>query len=123
MIKLSSRLNRIADYIDDGDQIVDVGCDHGLLDIYLVQRRKNIKIIASDVNVNALNNAKKNIAKYNLNDCITTVLSDGLDNINMTGINTVVISGMGSHTIAGILYKNIRKLKKVNKLILQSNND
>lgn len=123
MIKLSSRLVKIADFITDNTNMVDIGCDHGLLDIYLVQSRKNIKIIASDVNPNALNNAKKNIQKYQLEDCITTVLSNGLDEINPKGIDTIVISGMGSHTIVGILYGNLKKLKNVNQLILQSNND
>ena len=107
MIKLSKRLSCIADYVDDNYSIVDIGCDHALLDIYLVQTRKNIKIIASDINQNALNNAILNIKKYKLENNITTVLSNGLDNIDMLGINTIVISGMGSHTIVGILYNNL----------------
>lgn len=123
MIKLSKRLKQIANYIDDNTNMVDIGCDHGLLDIYLLQTKKNVKIIASDVNKNALNNAKKNIQKYNLEDQITTILSNGLDEIDTTDIDTIVISGMGSHTIVGILYNNLRKIKKVQKLVLQSNND
>lgn len=123
MIKLSKRLSCIADYVDDNSSIVDIGCDHALLDIYLMKTRKNIKIIASDINQNALNNAILNIEKYKLENNITTVLSNGLDNIDMLGINTIVISGMGSHTIVGILYNNLKKIKKVDTLILQSNND
>lgn len=123
MIKLSPRLKQIADYIKDNSNMVDIGCDHGLLDIYLLQNRKNIKIIASDVNQNALNNAKNNIKKYKLEDKITTILSNGLDSIDTTNIDTIVISGMGSHTITGILYNNLKKLKNVDRLILQSNND
>ena len=123
MIKLSSRLERIANYISDDSKIVDVGCDHGLLDIYLVQRRNHIEVIASDVNEKALGNAKKNIKKYHLEDQITTVLSNGLDSIEMQDVDTIVIAGMGSHTIAGILYSNLKKLKRVKRLVLQSNND
>lgn len=123
MIKLSKRLKQIANYIDDNTNMVDIGCDHGLLDIYLLQIKKNIKIIASDVNKNALNNAKKNIQKYKLEGQITTILSNGLDEIDTTDIDTIVISGMGSHTIVGILYNNLKKIKKVKKLVIQSNND
>ena len=54
--------------------MVDIGCDHGLLDIYLVQTNKNIKVIASDINKNALSNAIKNIKKYKLE--ITLSLSE-----------------------------------------------
>ena len=123
MIKLSTRLKSIAEYIDDNTNMVDIGCDHGLLDIYLIHNKKNIKIIASDVNENALNNAKNNIKKYKLEDKIETVLSNGLDNIDATNIDTIVISGMGAHTIVGILYNNLKKLKNIKKIVIQSNND
>ncbi len=123
MINLSKRLNSIAKYIKDDSNIVDIGCDHALLDIFLAITKKNIKITASDININALQNAKKNITKYNLTSKIKTVLSDGLNNIDTTNINTIIISGMGSHTIVGILQKNLNKLKNINTLILQSNND
>ena len=63
MNKLSIRLKTLAEYIDDNCNMVDIGCDHGLLDIYLIQNKKNINIIASDINENALNNAKNNIKK------------------------------------------------------------
>ena len=76
MIKLSSRLKALADYIEDNDSMVDIGCDHGLLDIYLTLNKKNVKVVASDVNENALNNAKKNIKKYNLEDRTTLFAGD-----------------------------------------------
>ena len=63
MIKISKRLASIASYVEDDASLIDIGCDHGLLDIYLYQTKKNIKIIASDVNQNALKNAIKNIKK------------------------------------------------------------
>jgi len=123
MIKLSLRLKALAEFVDDNSNIVDIGCDHGFLDIYLIQKKKNIKVIASDVNANALNNAKTNVKKYNLTDKILTVLSNGLDNIDTTCIDTIIIAGMGAHTAVGILYNNLKKIKNVDKLIIQSNND
>lgn len=122
MIKLSERLSKIADLVDDHAKIVDIGCDHGLLDIYLYQTKKNIKIIASDVNENALSNAINNISKYNLTGKIEVVLSDGLDNIPKEKIDTIVISGMGANTIMEILSNGSDKLDKVNTIIIQSNN-
>ncbi len=123
MIKISSRLKKIADFIENGTNMIDVGCDHALLDIYLTKNKSNMKIIASDINPNALNNAKKNIEKYKVQDQIRTIKSKGLENISDTTIDTIVISGMGSHTIVGILYHDLPKLKNVSTLILQSNND
>lgn len=122
MNNLSNRLKEIASFIPDNVKIVDIGCDHALLDIYLYKNRKNIKIIASDINENALEQAKKNIKKYKLDKSIETRLSNGLDNINSDEIDTIVISGMGSHTIVGILRMNQKKLINVDNIIIQSNN-
>lgn len=120
MTKISKRLKAIAEFVTNKDSLVDVGCDHGLLSIYLVENNLVKKVIASDINQNALNNAIYNIKRHNLD--IDTVLSDGIDNINLKGINTLVISGMGTSTILHIL-EDEKKLKNIKKLIIQSNND
>ena len=122
MNNLSLRLKEISNYIPDNIKMVDIGCDHALLDIYLYKNRKNIKIIASDVNENALNQAKVNIKKYKLDNVIETRVSDGLNNISKDEIDTIVMSGMGAHTIVGILHMNLKKLENVENIIIQSNN-
>ena len=122
MNNLSIRLKEISTFIPDNISLVDIGCDHALLDIYLYKNRKNIKIIAADINKNALEQAKKNIKKYKLEDYIETRISNGLNNIDKDEIDTIVISGMGAHTIVGILYSNMNKLSNVSNIIVQSNN-
>ncbi len=122
MIKLSNRLASIASLVPVNSNIIDIGCDHALLDIYLYQKGISKKIIASDINANALNNAKENIRKYKLDNNIETRLGNGLDTLNdIDNINTVIISGMGAHTVVGIIKKNLSKLVKVNTIIIQSN--
>ena len=126
MIRLSKRLESIASYITDGMNLVDVGCDHALLDIFLVQTKKNIKVIASDINQNALDIAINNIKKNHLENKIKTCLSKGLENIDTTSLDTIIISGMGSHTMVGILYNNISKLKNtefIYGIIIYTGND
>lgn len=120
MIKLSKRLSIVASLIDSNN-IIDVGCDHALLDIYLAQINKNRKIIVSDINENALKNAKENIKKYKLSNQIEARLGSGLDTLTEENIDTLVISGLGSHTIVGILHNNIFKLKNIKNIIIQSN--
>jgi len=117
---LSKRLKAITNFVSKDDSLVDVGCDHGLLSIYLMENNLVNKVIASDINSNALASAIKNIEKFHLE--IPTVLSDGLNNINLTDINTLVISGMGTSTIKHIL-SDSNKLVKIKKIITQSNND
>ena len=36
---ISNRLMRIASYVDKKDKLIDIGCDHALLDIYLVKNK------------------------------------------------------------------------------------
>jgi tRNA (adenine22-N1)-methyltransferase len=122
MIKLSKRLEAISSLVSKNSNVIDIGCDHGLLDIYLYQSKISNKIIASDVNENALNNAKENIKKNKLENIIETRLGDGLDSLNENDlIDTIIISGMGAHTIIGILKNNLQKVEKINTIIIQSN--
>lgn len=123
MTKLSSRLQKISDLVEENHTFIDIGCDHGFLSIELAKKYPNAKIVASDINENALKNAKDNIQKFHLQDRISIIQSNGLENLSVLNDTTIIISGMGSHTIVGILYQGYKKLKKVNTLILQSNND
>ena len=118
-MKISKRLLTIAEMVDENDKVIDIGCDHALLDIYL--KNHGIKCTASDINENALNIAKQNIEKHNLKDKIETVLSDGLEKIDVKNNHILIISGMGANTIDHILSNN--KVDLINKIIIQSNND
>jgi len=119
-MKISNRLKTIASLVTPFKKVVDIGCDHGLLDIFLATHNNNT-CIASDISVNALNNANANIKKYNLNDKITTILSDGTNNIHIDDNHTFILAGMGTTTIINILKKS--NYKYIDELIVQSNND
>ena len=118
MIKLSKRLQKIADYINKEDKVVDIGCDHGYLDIYL--KSIGIKdILATDEKMNALQQAINNFKLYNVD--INYVVSDGIKNVDIDNYDTLVIAGMGAYTIIKIL-QDINKFNNIKKLIIQSNN-
>jgi len=122
MIKLSQRLEAISSLVPVNSKVIDIGCDHALLDIYLYQNKISKKIIASDINENALNNAKDNIKKNKIEKLIETRLGNGLDTLTeKDDIDTVIMSGMGAHTIIGILKNNYHKLKNIDTIIIQSN--
>lgn len=121
-MRISKRLKEIANFISEEDKIIDVGCDHALLDIYLKETMSNIKIIASDIQVGAINAANKNIEKHELTDEIDLRLGDGLDVAASNEFDTIVISGMGFYTIKKIL-DNPTKLENVKKIVIQSNTD
>ena len=102
-MKLSNRLKTIADMVKT-KSVIDVGCDHGLLDVYLA-KEKHISCIASDISENALNQAKENIHKYQVQSLVKTICTNGLQGIKVSKEDTVILSGMGTHTIIDILNK------------------
>lgn len=118
MISLSKRLSKIASFIDKEDNVLDVGCDHALLDIYL-SKKYSKKYYASDLRESALDMARSNLKKYNCDNVILK-RGNGLEIIDECDVDTVVISGMGYMTIVNIL-KNINNITKVNKLVIESN--
>ncbi|MCI8794590.1 MAG: SAM-dependent methyltransferase [Bacilli bacterium] len=119
---LSKRLESLIKYIDKNDKLIDIGCDHGLIDIYLVKNKIINSVIISDIHEGALKAGKENVTKHHLEKQIDARLGNGLEVLKQDEvIDTVLISGMGTSTILKILNNNY--LKNINKLILQSNNN
>ena len=119
---ISLKIKAIAFFIGKKDRVVDIGCDHAYLGIYLKKNDLCKSVIASDINEHALENAKSNIKRSKLEKDIKCILSDGLNDIDDSLYDTVVIAGMGTKTIKEIL-DNKDKLKDVKKIILSSNNE
>ena len=113
--------NPICSFLSIEDKVIDIGCDHAYVPIYMAKKGTQ-KLLATDIHLNALNVAKENIMKNHLEEVIQTSLSDGLDEVDTTGYDTIVIAGMGANTILNIL-DNKPKLVPIKKIILQANND
>lgn len=119
---ISNRLKSLVKYIDNNDKAIDIGCDHALLDVFLVKNNIVNNIIVSDVSSNALEQGINNIKKYNLEDYIDARVGNGLEVLKDTdNVDTIIISGMGTSTILEIL--NNKYLYNIKKLIIQSNRD
>lgn len=121
-MKLSKRLETVASLVEDNRSIIDIGCDHALLSIYVALNKNPKKVIASDNKKGPLVHAKENIDKYKVSDKVKVKLGDGVDPIEKD-IDTIVISGMGGMNIIGILkYKTIL-FNNVDTIILSPNTD
>lgn len=120
-MKINKRLKAIGDLVEANSFCLDVGCDHALLDIYLVKQQKSIKTIASDIAEGPLEQAKKNIKRERLENEIEVRLGEGLSTYSEQ-INTIIISGMGGRNIIGICKTHPKVLKKVDTLIISPNN-
>lgn len=112
-----NRIEAIYSFIDLKDRVVDVGCDQAKLGILLAKR--NQKSIASDISPKVIERASLDIRKLGLDNLIDLRVSNGLQNIKEAEADTLVLSGMGTHTILEILDNT--KLK-FNKIITISNN-
>lgn len=117
MIKISLRLQAVADFINKNSKVIDIGCDHGLLDVFLAQN-KNCTCLATDISATCLKKAQENIQRYNIKSKVNTMVTNGLEGIDYQSYDYVVITGMGFGTI-----KKILENKMPNKLIIQSNNN
>ena len=111
-----TRLEKISSYISDNEKVLDVGCDQALLSKILAKRK--IYSIASDLRPNIIENAKKNLTPLE-KEYITFSVSNGIPTI-LNEEYTLVLSGMGAHTILDIL-KNSNY--RFNKIITISNNN
>ena len=116
MIKLNNRLQSIANLLDKDLTYLDIGCDHGLLEAYLLKRK--YKIIGSDNKQGPLNQAQKTYKQEKIKGDLR--LGDGLDTYQ--GEDAVIISGMGGLNIIGIIRNNLKKAKQVKTFILSPNN-
>ncbi len=101
-LPLSDRLLACAGFVAPGDQVADVGCDHGYLGIHLLINSIAASVIASDVNEGPLRSAIRNSEKYGVRDKMTFYLSDGVRNIPRD-FNVLVCAGMGADTMVSIL--------------------
>lgn len=121
-MKLSKRLETVASLVLENRSIIDIGCDHALLSIYVALNKNPKKVIASDNKKGPLHHAKENIDKYKVSDKVKIKLGDGVDPIEKD-IDTIVISGMGGMNIVGILKYKTDFFKNVDTIILSPNTD
>ena len=120
-MKINARLKKIGDLVEANSFCLDVGCDHALLDIYLVSSKRNIKAVASDIADGPIEQAKKNIKRERLENEIEVRKGAGISTYTKE-IDTVIISGMGGRNIIGICKNDLRILKKIDTLIISPNN-
>ena len=122
-VQLSERLTAIAEMVTEGNRLVDVGCDHGYLPVYLMLQHKIPGAIATDVGKGPLARAQEHIAQYHMEAYIETRLCNGLSEIRLGEGDTLVIAGMGGPLMERILSEGRHALPGFQELILQPQSD
>ena len=121
MIKLSQRLQAIADFVPQGACVADIGTDHGFLPCYLAQKGQAVKVFACDINAQPLALAQKNVMDYNVADVVSTRLGNGLAVMEPGEVDVVTIAGMGGSLMIEILDAAPLVVDKLKRIILQPN--
>ena len=114
------RLQAIFDLVKAPCVLADIGCDHGLLPIRLVEQGKCARAYACDVNPGPLSRAKQAIEAAGLQEQVFPILCDGLDGLT-DDVTAVVIAGMGYDTIVHILSDGEAKTAQLKQIIVQCN--
>lgn len=120
-MNISRRLQKIADYIPARCRMADIGSDHALLPIYLVQEKNISFAVAGELNAGPYQAARDNVEKAGLSDKIQVRQGDGLSVVKAGEVDAVVIAGMGGKLICRILDEGKNKLESAQHLILQPN--
>lgn len=100
---MSTRLELISKQINKNEKVVDVGTDHALLPIILLKNNITSNIVASDINEQPLNAARENLNREGLLDKVEIIKSNGVEDIDISNVDVIVIAGMGATTINNIL--------------------
>lgn len=119
MIKLSDRLQVLADQIEKNETMADIGTDHGFLPISLWERGISPKVILTDVSEGSLEKARVNVRQLYPREDFDLRLGSGIAVLSPGEVDAVVIAGMGGILMTEILGADLKKAKSFKKLILQ----
>lgn len=118
-LKLTPRLQAIADGINESKVLADVGTDHAYLPIYLMQQGKISKAIATDINKGPIEIAQRRIKQYMLEGKIETRQGSGLMVLKPQEADTIVIAGMGGMLISEILEQSKAVAEAAQIIVMQ----
>ncbi|NBJ92828.1 tRNA (adenine(22)-N(1))-methyltransferase [Parablautia muri] len=118
-VVLSARLKAVADMVREKNRVVDVGCDHGYVPIYLVQSGISPKVLAMDIKEGPLRRAREHVERAGLEEYIALRRSDGLRAYQTGEADTLICAGMGGRLMRKILEAEPEKTKDFEELILQ----
>ena len=117
-MKLSKRLQTIADFVKKDAVVADIGTDHAHIPIYLIINKIINKAYACDINKGPLEKARENIENFGVSENIVLRLSNGLDKMSNKEVDTIIIAGMGGELIIDILNRGKVFFDKKNTFIL-----
>ena len=122
MVNLSDRLRAIADEVETGQSVADVGTDHGLLPLALWEEGRAGKVVMTDVSASSLEKAAANCRLFHPEADFDLRVGDGLTPLRAGEADVLILAGMGGILMTEILGADTEKAGSFAKLILQPRN-
>lgn len=118
-MRLSKRLQAIADIVIPCTSVADIGCDHAQLSVALIEQKKCKHVYASDLRLGPILRAKETVEENEMSNQITCIHGDGLEGVH-SPLDCIVIAGMGFETIQHILENGKAKAHAASQIVLAS---
>ena len=118
-MKLTPRLQKIADEIKPGETMADIGTDHGFLPLFLWEQGISPQVIMADISKGSLDKAAENCRLLAPDTDFDLRLGSGLEVLAPGEVDTVVMAGIGGNLICELLGKDLQKSWSFSKYILQ----
>lgn len=122
MVKLTPRLQTIANETKPGETMADIGTDHGFLPIYLWEAGICPHVIMADISRGSLDKARDNCRMLHPEQEFDLRLGSGIEVIGNGEVDAVAIAGMGGILMTEILGADLKKAHSFRRLILQPRN-
>jgi tRNA (adenine22-N1)-methyltransferase len=123
MRKLSDRLKTIADRINKGETVADIGTDHGQLPVFLYEEGICPRVIMTDISEASLDKARAEGSDHlrddNAPEGLTARAGDGLAPLQAGEVDTIVMAGIGGILMTEIIASDIVKAASFKKYVLQ----
>lgn len=119
MIKLTDRLQILADQIKEKETMADIGTDHGFLPIALWERNICPHVVLTDVSPGSLDKARQTGQALYPGKVFDLRLGSGIQVLEQGEVDAVVIAGMGGILMTQILGEDLQKTRSFKKLVLQ----
>ncbi len=121
-VRLSKRLQAVANFVAPNSFLADIGSDHAHLPIYLVSKGIIDYAQAVENKVGPFIRMKSNIDAYGLSSKIFASKSDGISDL-MGEVDTLCLCGLGGILTTDILYSHKEKLDNVKTIIVDPHRD
>ncbi len=118
---MTNRQKEISALLDKAKLTADVGCDHGILSLYLLKNDLTNRLVATDISAPSLKKTIKLLQDNGLSYRADCVVCDGLPADQ--NFDQVLIAGMGGNEICKILTQYFRKNSTRPTLVLQPMRD